>query len=102
MELTQEQKRIKIAKACGMTGWQEARSLPDYFNDLNAIHEAKKKVPEGLRLRYRRELNLAANGLSVGGLSKLSKEQQDQAFWQYTNASAADHAEAFGKTLNLW
>jgi len=53
MKLTQEQKRIKIAQAQGFKFSPTGRStecpfwgqpVPDYFNDLNACHEAKKKL----------------------------------------------------------
>jgi hypothetical protein len=84
--MNEEQKRIKIAEACGMTGWQEARSLPDYFNDLNAVHE----------------------------IEKMLNSKQESAYWEHLMqaheyiqpwagcATAAQRCEALGKTLNLW
>jgi len=88
--MTQEQKRIKIAEACGMTGWHEARSLPDYFNDLNTMHEAEKALtPE-----EQREYAIFLNGgyfpiYEIGG-------------FRVASSTAAQRAESFGKTLNLW
>jgi hypothetical protein len=85
--MTQEQKRIAIAEAFGMTGWEEARALPDYFNDLNAVHELESKLPAGKWTRYCQYLA----ELSGGSRRFVSVH------------SAAHHrAEALGKTLNLW
>lgn len=129
--MTDEEIRITVAEACGLFrfmplkrttrrmkddpngvrlwycdhhhgGAAEYVEVPFYPTDLNAMHEAVNNVPDELRLAYRRNLNLAANGLSVGALRKLSKEQQEQAFWQYANATARHRAEAFLRTLNLW
>lgn len=54
MNMTDEQMRIAIAEACGWKliqrlqsgwhGWREQgplQELPDYLNDLNAMHEAE-------------------------------------------------------------
>ncbi len=103
--LTQEEKRIKIAEACG---WQQVDQrggepfawknpsiglgnggyLPDYFNDLNAMHEAEMQHFDILvKGQYWLVLSdTMDNGLQVG-------------HWP---ATATQHAEAFGKTLNLW
>lgn len=102
MELTQEQKRIKIAEACGMTGWREASMLPDYFHDLNAMHEAVSHIPDGARPQYRRNLSVVVNGLSVASICTMPDAHYDREVWKYINATAAQRAEAFGKTLNLW
>ena len=50
--MTNEEMRIKIAEACGWQpdkrglGWLSSHGcydpLPDYLNDLNAMHEAEK------------------------------------------------------------
>jgi hypothetical protein len=111
--MTQDEKRIKIAEACGwifnpppyreppfssgfkaeaLLCWvrpgnmsHQTESPPDYFNDLNACHEAEKI-------------------LSIHQLNQMNDILWDliemkQHAWQ---ASAAQRAEAFGKTLNLW
>ena len=114
--MTNEEIRIAIAEACGWTGIRgetgyptlracelgDYQTLPNYPECLNAMHGAEATLPDELRLQYRKNLNLAANGLSLGRLWKLSKEQQDQAFWQYATATARQRAEAFLRTLNLW
>ena len=109
-----EQQRIAIAEACGWKTstetvehtdgyqWTETRkfwlsptqkkdALPDYFNDLNAIHEAVKSLPQNLKPRYFAYLCTVASGaISLNGYSEA------------TEATAAQRAEAFLKTLNLW
>ena len=70
--MTKEQQRIKIAEACGWDGifkdddqvvcghmpfqsrhteWVENRPVPDYLNDLNAMHEAEKMLTREAFLR---------------------------------------------------
>ena len=51
---------------------------PDHFNDLNAMHEAEKVLDNGHIIGY-------VQRLERGALS-----------------TAAQRAEAFGRTLNLW
>jgi len=102
--MNKEQQRIKIAEACGYTHVRiikaiegppdigighhptEPHSVPDYRNDLNAMHEAEKIFKLGMRNRYDAELGLIA--------------QRDYCFiWE---TSAAQRAEAFLRTLDLW
>ena len=96
-----EQQRIAIAEACGWTGisywgaggingkhpkepWTEV--IPDYLNDLNAMHEAEDTMYDGqLWIEYENVLTTAMD--HVGG--------------QF-HATAAQRAEAFLKALNLW
>ena len=75
-ELTPEQKRIVIAKACGWESiWKDDRQnfrgfhlshaadgkhrlIPDYLNDLNAMHEAEKVLnPYFDKSEYACEMN---------------------------------------------
>ena len=103
-----EQQRIAIAEACG---WQfipeychgkdqppefttvtpDGRHLcgyyPDYLNDLNAMHEAEKTLDYNQMNRYQ---NI-----------ELSRFVHTGTTW-ICSATAAQRAEAFLKTLNLW
>ena len=114
MNLTQEQKRVKLAEACGWkripkddvgaaarlfygdTWWRDAENntiasveqLPDYFNDLNACHEAEKTMTYEQHCHYADLLNF----LIIPG----------PAANKSTFATAAQRAEALGQTLNLW
>ena len=61
-------------------------TIPDYLNDLNAMHEAGKMLKLGMRSLYDANLGLIA--------------ERDYCFiWETT---AAQRAEAFLKTLGLW
>mgnify|MGYP003453876204 CR=1 FL=1 len=91
--MTPEQQRMAIAEACG---WKMVEqdvaghpdnpffsTIPDYLNDLNAMHEAEK-----LRI--------------IG-----TEHESDYCMYLYENAhqcfaTAAQRTEAFLKTLNLW
>lgn len=113
-ELTQEEKRIKIAEALGYTRciggcqpkgetepryWRtpsgrEVRVIPDYFNDLNACHEMEKQTPK----EYASLLRLIvadAHHIKASDADCLS----DNAL---VKATAAQRAEAFGLSLKLW
>jgi len=111
--MTPKQQRIAIAKACGwelksnglspMWSWQneslthrikwvahkEMASqgvLPDYLNDLNAMHEAEKMLTNEqwwLFVEFLTEIRGGGVALCI-------------------SATAAQRAEAFLKTLNLW
>ena len=114
--MTQEQKRIKIAEACGWTAisnygdgiikgfpkglptpYNTHRStVPNYFSDLNAMHEVERLVTNNIRYcRALLEVVLPETkgiivGLNAGyGMSLL-------------HATAAQRAEAFGIILGLW
>lgn len=105
--MTPEAQRIAIAKACG---WQhyheglwvppgvsdfsevECASLPDYLNDLNAMHEAVATFDD---IVY--SLFLTALAEVVG-----STEADVCGVRKITEASAAQRAEAFLRARNLW
>jgi hypothetical protein len=97
MKLTQEEKRIKLAEAAGWRLFSsfanlwappkhvveydcDAYPLPDYFNDLNAVHELEQIVKK-----------------VWGKYVKILNSITDPAC-----ATAAQRCEALGKTLNLW
>jgi hypothetical protein len=113
-----EQQRIAIAEACGWriesdgantfvyspnktsgTGYRMndirhpkiIRLLPDYLNDLNAMHEAEKQLLATQFKRYHDVLVAQVIGWSA-------HENEHIAI----HATATQRAEAFLKTLNLW
>jgi len=106
--MTPEAQRIAIAQACGWTGFNPdnipdclqytARRvdgkwglIPDYLNDLNAIHEAVKSLPQNIMPRYFACLcNVVSGALSLYGYSRA------------TEATAAQRCEAFLRTINKW
>ncbi len=103
-----EEQRIAIATVCGWTGidWNGVDQdfvgvrpeypsyanpakfpIPGYLNDLNAMHEAENYAGcyRGFNENY------------IGNLQAVTPEGQ----W-HECATAAQRAEAFLKTLNLW
>jgi hypothetical protein len=119
-KMTPEKQRIAIAEACGAT-WRQlpelntkvlsfchgantlgplrwelengdilAPDIPDYLSDLNAMHEAEKV------------LGNAQNPYAAKWLQYLTILQNICGDVPSTFATAAQRAEAFLHTLNLW
>jgi len=96
-----EQQRTAIAEACGFYdiangyGWVEfkggqlLKKLPDYLNDLNAMHEAEKMLTDWQSSQY--EMYLMRSRIFVGAAE----------FWTY-HATAAHRAEAFLRAIGKW
>ncbi len=91
-----ELQRIRIAEACGFdkSHWLElgggivlgtSACLPDYPNDLNAMHEAEVVI---IKLGY----------TAIRTYEDLLQKQIANIIF----ATAAQRAEAFLKALNLW
>lgn len=117
MQLTQQEKRIKIAEACGINipairerdGWNCPLHIPDYFNDLNAMHSAEQFLDRTTGMKsvnchirsywlhlmeiMNPGITLWDNGTFIGTWSNAIK---------VGGATSEQRAEAFGKTLNLW
>ena len=113
--MTTNEKRIKIAEACGWykiykgpepdNRWMQPDGLhyatlddvPDYFNDLNACHQMEKfltfSVIDGVT-----ELQ----SVYISALWKVMGKPDARMIAVLAHATAAQRAEAFGKTLNLW
>jgi len=107
-----EQQNVAIAEACGLNeptfrNWKEDGDgggamyypednleLPDYPNDLNAMHEAEKSLTKDERWHYVKDL------LSVVGGGNLD-DYGDLPIKAIT-ATAAQKAEAFLKAKKLW
>jgi len=113
--MTPEQQRIAIAKACGWTakldsnGWWRAvhkltgnamaarlseRSvwsvgIPDYLNDLNAMHEAEQMLTSEQHIDYMEWLGMCS-------------DDYGRKVWAYVHCSASERARAFLRTLGLW
>ena len=124
--MTPEQQRIAIAEFCGWTNiclqplWvsdiedefppvlcgthpskgrpegipKRFGPLPDYLNDLNAMHDAWLTLSLSEKEQFESELY----SIVIGGAEY---NRNDDAGW-ITNATAAQRAESFLKTLNLW
>lgn len=131
--MTTAEKRIAIAEFCGwrwvynkdfygtkLWGWQEPNSyhqddfyksekvcaafrLPNYFGDLNAMHEAEEcffeKDEDGLPKHDEDEADYVAN------LRKVMGEEVDWEYGAYdmariAHATASNRAEAFYRTIS--
>jgi hypothetical protein len=109
--MTDEQQRITIAEACGWkdntdygrgmywispTGQESFHGpdvLPDYLNDLNAMHEAEKALTHEQLTHYR-----------LTQLPRVCDKTQPMngCVQEAVSATAAQRAEAFLRTLGLW
>lgn len=117
--MSPEAQRIAIAEACGYTNvhrfnkFQEGgpsstkdgdlvgdfggitkRHLPSYLTDLNAMHEAETQWIDAASSQYERSEREA---LIESHLSKILGPTRST-----FRATAAQRAEAFLRTLNLW
>ena len=119
--MKEEQQRIKIAEACGWTAEQNSNGywravnkkhgnavelwlseqnvwslgIPDYLNDLNAMHEAINTLDQIQMMEFYNNhiYDVVCN-------NRTSYSGMDHA--NVCNATAAQRAEAFLKTLGLW
>ncbi len=101
--MTPEAQRIAIAQVCGWkhedgfpneTNWRKGRvfarfqhQLPNYLNDLNAMHEAEKEMDAEQRDGY------------ATWLDAILDSRND---FDIVHSTAAQRAEALLLTLNLW
>jgi predicted ATPase len=99
--MTPEQQRIAIAEACGWkeeefgpSWYQSYTKMPDYLNDLNAMHEAEKTLDDDLDLDYSENLEI------VTGARWGANNSYDMS--KYRSATAAQRAEAFLRTIGKW
>lgn len=117
--MTLEAQRIAIAEACGWTvckeegyedrGWYPDTPeygkktdttyftrLPGYFTDLNAMHEAERALTKEQRDEWVAFMN--ANFFCRGD----HWPDKMHELFDLAHATAAQRAEAFLRTLNLW
>jgi len=75
-------------------------NVPDYCNDLNAMHEAEKELTDPQRLHYAEELMDAVRRYPIGVVPDWHRDRNGLV--AVATATACQRAEAFLKTLNLW
>jgi hypothetical protein len=101
--MTIQEKNIKIAQEYGYKDiWEgvpgrfngclngEWSRIPDYFSDLNAVHEFEKKLSHKQKEKY---------------LDILSEEWRPDVYFTAASAvfaTATERCEALGETLELW
>ena len=72
--------------------------VKDYCNDLNAMHEAVCKLPDGEpRDCYLRELQIVTQTWE-----KVDNDDDDDWLWHSANATARQRAEAYLRTVGKW
>ena len=95
--MTPEQQRIAIAESCGWTDTQiidgkyGQTDVPNYLNDLNAMHEAEKIIPRQLfHVDYWQK-----------GYGRFQQILSGITITPYS-ATASQRAEAFLRTIGKW
>ena len=115
--MTPGQQRIAIAEACGwtVTHWKVnpfdviatkdgteylLKHLPDYLNDLNAMHEVEKVLWDtGKAMEFTNQL--VGIVCSARGF-RWDKGTSDDHLMCLSHATAAERAEAFLRTIGKW
>ena len=103
--MTPEQQQLAIAEACGRVQradgfWFPAgkyygsAGIPDYLNDLNAMHEAEKVLTVAQRITYANQIGVVLSGGSGG--------RAIPNWWFIHEATASQRAEAFLRTIGKW
>ena len=99
--MTPDRQRTAIAWACGIIKQPNSHTngviaatevsvpLPDYLNDLNAMHEAEKVLTYEQHIDHMEWLGMCDDDCG-------------QKVWAYVHATAAQRAKAFLRTLGLW
>ena len=121
--MTQEEQRIAIAEACGWkcnghldqlaatVGWEFAyqfvltpegklvthNSIPDYLNDLNAMHDAVMCLDKTIH-----EKDVCLCDVFSSELAKSRTEPQIWSMFDLLTTTAAQQAEAFLCTIGKW
>ena len=98
-----EQQRIAIAEACGKwhSGWpheymnqaDRLRHIPDYLNDLNAMHEAEKMLGACWPTYCEHLLEI---------VEPEPRSLEVCHYWNLLHATATQRAEAFLRTIGKW
>lgn len=116
--MTPEQQRIAIAEAYGFTGvlhaptgffsgWKDGqiKVIPDYLNDLNAMHEAEKRCLNRYTCHsFFDTLGLIAikDWADCDGSPSYEGDGSYFEMWVIESATSAQRAEAFLRTLGKW
>jgi hypothetical protein len=112
--MDKEKQRIKIAEVCGYTHVRivkaiegppdigighhptEPHSVPDYLNDLNAMHKAIRILTDAQRIIFRTHLTKVWTWNYNSRCGSFPNHDDS------CNATAEQRAEAFLRTLDLW
>tara|TARA_R110000868_G_scaffold342640_1_gene603529 strand:- start:258 stop:614 length:357 start_codon:yes stop_codon:yes gene_type:complete len=114
--MTPERQRVVIAEACGLTNvapwivknvkhegdditvgiWSDDGWVPQYLNDLNAMHDAVSIFDYDQADEFEDHL--------CDICKRLNDEKENPAPWRFAvvNATASQRAEAFLRTIGKW
>ena len=81
-------------RGLGIESKQLLALLPDYLNDLNAMHEAEKVLTVAQRIAYAFQIGVVLSGGTVG--------RAIPNWWFIHEATAAQRARAFLETIGKW
>jgi len=115
--MTPEAQRIAIAEACGWTNvaprivknvkhegdditvgiWSDNGWIPDYLNDLNAMHDAEQVLTP----KYQPAKGESQWGEYLGWLG-FCGENKTREVYECVTATASQRAEAFLRTIGKW
>ena len=112
--MTPDQQQRAIEKVCGWkphpdgigyyqgehSVWKSSKPSPDYLNDLNACHEAEKVLTYEQKEQFVFWLNHLHPSADIHHAEKKRELRLD--VFDLVHATAAQRAEAFIRTLNLW
>lgn len=85
---------LRLVTSPGETVVRFGSPVPDYINDLNAIHQAFLTLGDLDRSKFCAEL---ANAITRRGVTETHSFHHE-----YVNATAAQRAEAFLRTIGKW
>ena len=120
--MTPEAQRVAIAKACGWKNLQKEQyywmgtppdgsdlrvtykrhTLPNYLNDLNAMHEAVMGLDFEQRAKFRLNLQFLVAPETKPSRVTSPKLMGYESYNKWFHATASQRAEAFLRTLGLW
>ena len=129
--MTEQEMRIAMAEACGWKGpdhpdtrnhikdWPFSHdkhiwvlnpkseidpisSIPDYCNDLNAMHDAEKLLIQNDQIHYVTHLWQTNPQSKLDGYKFNQKYFSQVIWWTLTHATARQRAEALLKAKGLW
>lgn len=90
---------VRVCTGCDFQDYPD-RCIPNYCNDLNAMHEAQKTLTSNQHIDYAREIARSIFD------DKTADEFTPRVSWAcisvFVSTNAAQRAEAFLRTLNLW
>lgn len=103
--MTPEKIQIAMAEVCEWkrTEWADVDVLPDYPNDLNAVHEAEEMLTPEQRVNYSYHLSqLIPQNENCGPFEPGGPDLMVYSAFDLIHATALQRCEAFLRTVGKW